>query len=92
MILSLFISGIETTLMTIEATNAIAIRLGMIANGEAEPLPETELTERSAFARSAADKLADAANAIILGNFRAAIRANEIWLRSFAIDSSTPVA
>ena len=44
MILSLFVSGIETTLMTIETTNAIAMRLGMIANGETEPLRETELT------------------------------------------------
>ena len=46
MILSLFISGIETTLMTIETTNAIAMRLEMIANGEAEPLREPELIVR----------------------------------------------
>jgi hypothetical protein len=32
MILRLFISGIETTLMTIEMANAIAIRLRMLAN------------------------------------------------------------
>jgi hypothetical protein len=84
MILSLFISGIETTLMTIETTNAIAMRLGMIANGETEPLRETELTVREkleAFARTGPDKLADVSNAVILGNFRAAIRANEISLR-----------
>jgi hypothetical protein len=84
MILSLFISGIETTLMTIETTNAIAMRLGMIANGETEPLRETELTVRGkleAFARTGPDKLADVSNAVILGNFRAAIRANEICLR-----------
>jgi hypothetical protein len=84
MILSLFVSGIETTLMTIETTNAIAMRLGMIADGEAEPLRETELTVREkleAFARTGHDKLADVSNAVILGNFRAAIRANEICLR-----------
>ena len=84
MILSLFISGIETTLMTIETTNAIAMRLGMIANGETEPLRETELTVRErlkAFARTGPDKLAEVSNAVILGNFRAAIRANEICLR-----------
>jgi hypothetical protein len=84
MILSLFISGIETTLMTIETTNAIAMRLGMIANGETEPLRETELTVREkleAFARTGPDKLADVSNAVILGNFRAAIRANEFCLR-----------
>jgi hypothetical protein len=46
MILSLFVSGIETTLTTIETNNAIAMRLGMIANGETEPLRETELTVR----------------------------------------------
>jgi hypothetical protein len=89
MILSLFISGIETTLMTIETTNAIAMRLGMIANGETEPLRETELTVREklkAFARTGPDKLAEVSNAVILGNFRAAIRANEIFLRRFAID------
>ena len=89
MILSLFISGIETTLMTIETTNAIAMRPGMIADGEAEPLRETELTVREkleAFARTGPDKLADVSNAVILGNFRAAIRANEICLRRFAID------
>ena len=33
MILSLFISGIETTLMKIETTHAIVMRLGMIADG-----------------------------------------------------------
>jgi hypothetical protein len=84
MILSLFISGIETTLMTIETTNAIAMRLGMIANGEAEQLRETELTVREkseAFAGTQPYKLADVSNAVILGNFRAAIRANEICLR-----------
>ena len=83
MILSLFISGIETTLMTIETTNAIAMRLEMIANGETEPLRETESTVREkseAFARTGPDKLADVSNAVILGNFRAAIRANEICL------------
>jgi hypothetical protein len=44
--LSLFVSGIETTLMTIEATNAIAMQLEMIANGDAEPLRETGLMVR----------------------------------------------
>jgi hypothetical protein len=68
MILSLFVSGIETTLMTIETTNAIAMRrLGMIANGETEPLRETELTVREkleVFARTGPDKLADVSNAV----------------------------
>jgi hypothetical protein len=89
MILSLFISGIETTLMTIETSNAIAMRLGMIANGQAEPLRETELIVREkseTFARTEPDKLADVSNAVILGNFRAAIRANEMCLRRFVID------
>jgi hypothetical protein len=84
MILSLFVSGIETTLMTIETTHAIAMRPGMIANGETEPPRETELTVREkleAFARTGSDKLADVSNAAILGNFRAAIRANEICQR-----------
>ena len=81
MILSLFISGIETTLMTIETTNAIAMRLEMIANGETEPLRETELTVREKLEAFGPDKLADVSNAVILGNFRAAIRANEICLR-----------
>jgi hypothetical protein len=53
MILSLFVSGIETTLMTIETTNAIAMRPGMIANGETEPLRETELTVRENLEASA---------------------------------------
>ena len=90
MILSLFISGIETTLMTIETTNAIAMRLGMIANGETDPLREPELTVREkleAFARTGPDKLADVSNAVILGNFRAAIRANEICLRRLQLSS-----
>jgi len=93
MILSLFVSGLETTIMTIETTNAIAMQLGMMVNGEGEPPRETVLMTRSeAFARTGPDKLADVANAIILGNFRTAIRANEICLRSLQIDSSTPVA
>jgi hypothetical protein len=69
MILSLFISGIETTLMTIETTNAIAMRLGMIANGEIEPPRETELTVREkseAFARTGPDKLVDVSYAVSL--------------------------
>ena len=86
MILSLFISGIETTLMTIETTNAIAMRLGMIADGEAEPLREPELTVREKLEAFGPDKLADVSNAVILGNFRAVMRANEICLRRFAID------
>jgi hypothetical protein len=49
MILSLFVSSIETTLMTIETNNAIAMRLGMISNGETEPLRETELTVRKSW-------------------------------------------
>jgi hypothetical protein len=56
----------------------------MIANGETEPLRETELRVREkldAFARTGSDKLADVSNAAILGNFRAAIRANEICQR-----------
>jgi hypothetical protein len=99
MILSLFVSTIETTLMTIEAINAIAMRLERIANGDAEPLWESELMVREkleAFARTGSDMLADVSEAIILDNFRAAIRANEVRLRRFAvgglIDSSTPVA
>jgi hypothetical protein len=39
-----------------------------------------------AFARTGPDKLAEVSNAVILGNFRAAIRANEIFLRRIAID------
>ena len=60
---------------------------------------ETELMVREkleAFARTGSDMLADVSEAIILDNFRAAIRANEIRLRCFAvgglIDSSMPVA
>lgn len=53
--------------MTIETTNAIAMRLGMIANGETDPLREPELTVREkleAFARTGPDKLADVSNAV----------------------------
>jgi hypothetical protein len=88
MILSLFVSSIETTLVKIEATNAIAMRLEMIAKGDAEPLRETELMVREkleTFARTGSNMLA------ILGNFRAAIRANEVrFAVGDLIDSSTP--
>jgi hypothetical protein len=88
MILSLFVSSIETTLVKIEATNAIAMRLQMITKGDAEPLRETELMVREkleTFARTGSNMLA------ILGNFRAAIRANEVrFAVGDLIDSSTP--
>jgi hypothetical protein len=48
-----------------------------------------------AFARTGSDMLADVSEAIILDNFLAAIRANEVRLRRFAvgglIDGWTPV-
>jgi hypothetical protein len=96
MILSLFVSDIETTLTTIEATNAIAIRLEMIANGDAEPMRETELIVREKLDAFASDRIRHAGRCFrLLDNFRAAIRAN-VCLRCFAvgglIDSSTPVA
>jgi hypothetical protein len=94
MILSLFVSSIETTLVKIEATNAIAMRLQMITKGDAEPLRETELMVREkleTFARTGSDMLADVSEAIILDNFRAAIRANEVrFAVGDLIDCSTP--
>ena len=43
MFLSLFVSGVECALMTLEASNVIAMRLRMIAKGDAQGQHESEL-------------------------------------------------
>jgi hypothetical protein len=88
MILSLIVSGIEAALMTIEAANVIAMRHEMIANGDEESLREAELMvweKMKAFALARSDMLAGVSNAVILENFRAVIRANEVRLRALQV-------
>ena len=83
MFLSLFVSGIESALMTIEASNVISMRLQMFCKGDAQALRESELmlSEKvEAFARAGSDIMAGASNSMIRDNFRTAIRANEARL------------
>lgn len=88
MVLSLFVSSIETTLMTIEAINVIAMRMQMMAKGDAKALRESEvmLSEKlEAFAKAGADIIAGASNTVIRDNFRALIRANEARLNALRL-------
>ena len=85
MILSLFISGIETTLTTIEAANVIAERLELIANGDPNSLRERELMDGAEDGSIRSDTLAGVSYAIILDSYRVAIRANEVCLRAMQL-------
>jgi hypothetical protein len=83
MFLSLFVSTIENTLMTLEASNVISMRLQMFCKGDAQALRESELMvseKMNAFTRAGFDIMAGASNAMIRNNFRAAIQANEARL------------
>jgi hypothetical protein len=85
MILSLFVSGIDTALMTVEASNVIAMRLQMIAKGDAAGQRESELMileKMEAFAQAGLDVAAGTSSSVIQNNFRALIRANEARLRA----------
>ena len=86
--LSLFVSAIECSLMTIEAANVIAIRVQMIAKGDAQGQRESELmvSEKfEAFAQAGADIMAGVSNSVVRNNFRAIIRANEVRLNALRV-------
>jgi len=81
--LSLFVFGIEATLTTLEASNVIAMRLRMIAKGDAAGRRESELMiseKLDAFAKAGRDMAAGVSNAAIRQNFRTLIQANEARL------------
>jgi hypothetical protein len=88
MFLSLFVSSIETALMTIEASNVIAMRFQIIAKGDAQARRESELMvseKLGAFSQAGADVLAGLSNSVIRKNLRAIIRANEIRLHALRL-------
>jgi hypothetical protein len=90
MFLSLFVSSIENSLMALEASNVIAMRLQMFCKGDAQALRESELmlSEKiDAFTRAGFDIAAGASNTMIRKNFRAAIQANEARLRALRISA-----
>jgi hypothetical protein len=90
MFLSLFISSIENSLMALEASNVIAMRLQMFCKGDAQALRESELmlSEKiDAFTRAGFDIAARASNTMIRKNFRAAIQANEARLSALRISA-----
>jgi hypothetical protein len=63
MFLSLFVSSIESAMMTLEATNVIAMRLQMFCKGDAQALRESELMvseKLDAFTRAGFDILTNA--------------------------------
>ena len=85
MFLSLFVSSIENSLMALEASNVIAMRLQMFCKGDAQALRESELmlSEKiDAFTQAGFDMAAGASTTLICKNFRAAIQANEARLRT----------
>jgi hypothetical protein len=88
MFLSLFVSSIESAMMTLEATNVIAMRLQMFCKGDAQALRESELMvseKLDAFTRAGFDILTDASNDMIRENFRTAIQANEARLSAMRL-------
>jgi hypothetical protein len=90
MFLSLFVSSIENSLMALEASNVIAMRLQMICKGDAQALRESELmlSEKiDAFMRAGFDIAAGASNTMIRKNFRTAIQANEARLSALRISA-----
>jgi hypothetical protein len=67
MFLGLFVSGLEFALITIEAANVIAMRMPMIAKGNAQGQIEAELMvaeKFEAFAQAGADMMADVPGSI----------------------------
>jgi hypothetical protein len=86
MFLSLFVSSIEATLMTIEASNVIAMRLQMIGRGDGGGLQWSEgdgVGKATRFLRRrGADIVAGVSNSIIRKNFRTVTRANEVRLNA----------
>jgi hypothetical protein len=88
MFLSLFVSSIENTLMTFEASNVIAMRLQMFCKGDVQALRESELMvseKMAAFTQAGLEILAGASNAVIRKNFRVAIQANEARLNALGL-------
>jgi hypothetical protein len=85
---SLIVSGMECALMTLEATNVVAMRVQMIAKGDLAGQREAELmvSEKiEAFAQAGTDILAGVSNAVVLNNFRAVIQANELRLSALRL-------
>ena len=83
MFLDFIVSGIETTLMTIEATNVIAMRMQMMTKGDIQAQREFELmfTEKlDAYFSASMDLMTGVSNTVIRKNMRAAVQANELRL------------
>jgi hypothetical protein len=90
MFLSLFVSSIENSLMALEASNVIAMRLQMFCKGDSQALRESELMlfeKIDAFTRAGFDIAAGASNTMIRKIFRAAIQANEARLSALRISA-----
>jgi hypothetical protein len=81
--LCLFVTSIETALMTIEAGNVIALRLQMICRGDLAAAREAELMvseKLTAFTQAGTDVLSGISTDVIRNNMRSVIRANEMRL------------
>jgi hypothetical protein len=88
MFLSLFVSSIENSLMALEASNVIAMRLQMFCKGDVQALRESELilSEKiDAFYASWFCIAAGGSNTMM--NFRTAIQANEARLSALRISA-----
>jgi hypothetical protein len=93
MISSFFVAGIESALMTLEATNVIMMRLQMISKGNEKGQREAELmvTEKvEAFAKARSDFLDGVSNAVIRANLRSIVQANELRLSALQSSGAVP--
>jgi hypothetical protein len=83
MFLTLFVSSVETALISMEAANVISMRMQILSKGNAEAGREVQLmvAEKIAvFTQAAADIMFGASDAMIRNNLRSAIQANQARL------------
>jgi hypothetical protein len=81
--LRLFVTAMETALMTIEAGNVISMRLQMLCRGDLAAAREAELMlseKLAAFTQAGTDVLSGISTDVIRKNLRCVIQANEVRL------------
>jgi hypothetical protein len=81
--LRLLVTSMETALMTIEASNVIALRVQMLCRGDLAAAREAELMvseKLAAFTQAGTDVLFGISTDVIRKNLRSIIRANEMRL------------
>ena len=90
MFLSLFVSGCERALLSLEASNVIGMRLQMLAKGDAQALHELVLMiseKLEAFVQAGTDVMAGVSASVIRDNYRVVFQANEARLKALRFNA-----